>query len=78
MVQVLGGFEHKAAFAHMLGQAAGLGELSATAQAFILSLSGVDWHVLVQLGLAGKASWAVGTLEPMYPAHLKQVYKACQ
>jgi hypothetical protein len=63
------------AFSDVLGEAAGLGELFVTAAAFKLSLPGVDRHVLVQLGMNGKAAWAQLTLEPKdprTPSHLNK------
>ncbi len=51
----------------MLGEAAGLGELFVAAAALKLPLAGVDGHVLVQLGVDGKAARTKVALEPKRP-----------
>jgi hypothetical protein len=55
------------AFARVLGEAAGLSELFVAAAALKLPLAGVDGHVLVQLGVDGKAARTEVALEPQRP-----------
>jgi hypothetical protein len=55
------------AFPHVFGEAAGLGELFVAAAALKLPLAGVDGHVLVQLGVDGKAARTEVALEPKRP-----------
>jgi hypothetical protein len=60
-------YQGETAFAHVLGEAAGLGELFVAAAALKLPLAGVDGHVLVQLGVDGKAARTQVALKPERP-----------